>query len=443
MTLLVEDLPLATTVPLAASAPGPERGGMLATALAQLDIAFERLGLDAGLRSIIRQSERELTVSVPIRRDDGQIVTYTGYRVQHSSARGPCKGGIRFHPEVNLDEVRALALLMTLKCAVSNVPFGGAKGGISVEPASLSETELERLTRRYASMIMPILGGKRDIPAPDVNTNPRTMAWFMDTYSAIQGQLSPEIITGKPIELGGSQGRMEATGRGVAISAIEMLQRLGCDPEQASVAIQGFGNVGTYAAEILHGEYGCKIVALSDVSGGLHNPHGLPLSSIFDFKQNAPGDFLEAYAHNGHVDRISNQELLTLDVDVLIPAAIEDQITARNADRVQAGVIVEGANGPTTFEADTILRERGAHVVPDILANAGGVICSYLEWVQDLQWYFWEIGEIRGRIHKAMANSFEEVWQVAQQQEIDLRSAAYLLAVQRVANAIDQRGIFP
>ena len=443
MTLLVEDLPLATTVPLAAPAPGPERGGMLATALAQLDIAFERLGLDAGLRSIIRQSERELTVSVPIRRDDGQIVTYTGYRVQHSSARGPCKGGIRFHPEVNLDEVRALALLMTLKCAVSNVPFGGAKGGISVEPASLSETELERLTRRYASMIMPILGGKRDIPAPDVNTNPRTMAWFMDTYSAIQGQLSPEIITGKPIELGGSQGRMEATGRGVAISAIEMLQRLGCDPEQASVAIQGFGNVGTYAAEILHGEYGCKIVALSDVSGGLHNPHGLPLSSIFDFKQNAPGDFLEAYAHNGHVDRISNQELLTLDVDVLIPAAIEDQITARNADRVQAGVIVEGANGPTTFEADTILRERGAHVVPDILANAGGVICSYLEWVQDLQWYFWEIGEIRGRIHKAMANSFEEVWQVAQQQEIDLRSAAYLLAVQRVANAIDQRGIFP
>ncbi|MGD8585463.1 MAG: Glu/Leu/Phe/Val dehydrogenase [Chloroflexota bacterium] len=416
---------------------------MLATALAQLDIAFERLGLDAGLRSIIRQSERELTVSVPIRRDDGQIITYTGYRVQHSSARGPCKGGIRFHPEVNLDEVRALALLMTLKCAVSNVPFGGAKGGISVEPASLSETELERLTRRYASMIMPILGGKRDIPAPDVNTNPRTMAWFMDTYSAIQGQLSPEIITGKPIELGGSQGRMEATGRGVAISAIEMLQRLGCDPEQASVAIQGFGNVGTYAAEILHGEYGCKIVALSDVSGGLHNPHGLPLSSIFDFKQNAPGDFLEAYAHNGHVDRISNQELLTLDVDVLIPAAIEDQITARNADRVQAGVIVEGANGPTTFEADTILRERGAHVVPDILANAGGVICSYLEWVQDLQWYFWEIGEIRGRIHKAMANSFEEVWQVAQQQEIDLRSAAYLLAVQRVANAIDQRGIFP
>jgi glutamate dehydrogenase (NAD(P)+) len=344
---------------------------------------------------------------------------------------------------VQLDEVRALALLMSLKCAVSNVPFGGAKGGVSVDPAGLSESELERLTRRYAAMIMPILGGKRDIPAPDVNTNPRTMAWFMDTYSVIQGQLTPEVITGKPIELGGSQGRIEATGRGVAISAIEMLGRLGRDPGRASVAIQGFGNVGHYAAEILHEEYDCRIVALSDVSGGLYNPHGLPLSSIYDFKRGAPGHHLEKYAVNGHVDRISNQELLTLDVDVLIPAALEDQITAGNADQVLARVIVEGANGPTTFEADAILRQRGVHVVPDILANAGGVICSYLEWVQDLQWFFWEIGEVRGRIHQVMGRSFEEVWEVAQQQQIDLRSAAYLLAVQRVASAIDQRGIFP
>lgn len=437
MEALVNELPLATFTPEA------KQGGMLATALAQLDAAFDQLGLDTGLRSIIRQSERELTVSVPIRRDNGQITTYTGYRVQHSSARGPCKGGIRFHPEANLDEVRALALLMTLKCAVSNVPFGGAKGAISVDPAGLSETELERLTRRYAAMIMPILGGKRDIPAPDVNTNPRTMAWFMDTFSAIQGQLAPETITGKPIELGGSQGRVEATGRGVAISTVEILRRLERDPELASVAIQGFGNVGHYAAEILYGEYGCKIVALSDVSGGLYNPHGLPLRAIYDFKQNAPGDFLDAYATNGHVDYISNQELMTLDVDVLVPAAIEDQITTRNADQIRADVIVEGANGPTTFEADAILRNRGVHIVPDILANAGGVICSYLEWVQDLQWYFWDIGEIRDRIHKVMANSFQEVWQVAQQQQVDLRSAAYLLAVQRVASAIDQRGIFP
>lgn len=437
MTLLEKELPLAPTVPRA------ESGGMLASALAQLEIAFEQLGLDAGLRTIIRQPERELTVSVPIRRDDGQIATFTGYRVQHSSARGPCKGGIRFHPEVHLDEVRALALLMTLKCAVSNVPFGGAKGGVSVDPAGLTDSELERLTRRYAAMIMPILGGKRDIPAPDVNTNPRTMAWFMDTYSAIQGQLVPEIITGKPIELGGSQGRMEATGRGVAISTVEMLRQLDRDPSQVSVAIQGFGNVGHYAAEILHREYGCRIVALSDVSGGLYNRRGLPLSSIYEFRQQAPGEFLDAYTNNGHIDRISNQELLTLDVDVLIPAAIEDQITSKNADRIHASVIVEGANGPTTFEGDAILRERGAYVVPDILANAGGVICSYLEWVQDLQWYFWEIGEIRGRIHKVMANSFHEVWQVAQRQETDLRSAAYQLAVQRVASAIGQRGIFP
>jgi glutamate dehydrogenase (NAD(P)+) len=437
MSVLVKELPSETI------APATVRGGMLDTALTQLESAFDRLELDAGLRSIMRQSERELTVSVPIRRDDGQISTYTGYRVQHSSARGPCKGGIRFHPDVHLDEVRALALLMTLKCAVSNVPFGGAKGGVSIDPAGLSESELERLTRRYAAMIMPILGGKRDIPAPDVNTNPRTMAWFMDTYSAIQGQLTPEIITGKPIELGGSQGRVEATGRGVAISTIEMLRRLDRDPKQARVAIQGFGNVGHYAAEILHGEYGCQIVALSDVSGGLYNPRGLPLSSIYDFKRQAPGQYLEGYAVNGHVDRVSNQELLTLDVDVLIPAAIEDQITVRNADQILAKVIVEGANGPTSFAADTILRERGVHVVPDILANAGGVICSYLEWVQDLQWYFWEIDEIRGRIHKVMTRSFQEVWQVAQQQQIDLRSAAYLLSVQRVASAIDQRGIFP
>lgn len=437
MNVMTKEMPLATDV----SEPKP--GGMLATALAQLGAAFEQLGLDEGLRSIIRQSERELTVSVPIRRDDGQIATYTGYRVQHSSARGPCKGGIRFHPDVHLDEVRALALLMTLKCAVSNVPFGGAKGGVSVDPAGLSQPELERLTRRYASMIMPILGGKRDIPAPDVNTNPRTMAWFMDTYSAIQGQLAPEIITGKPIELGGSQGRTEATGRGVAISTIEMLRRLKRDPEQMNVAVQGFGNVGHYAAQILHKEYGCNIVALSDVSGGLYNPHGLPLTSIYDFAQNEPGQYLRSFTSNGHADRISNQELLTLDVDVLIPAAIEDQITVRNADQVLAEVIVEGANGPTTFEADAILLERGIHVVPDILANAGGVICSYLEWVQNLQWFFWEIDDVRDRIHTTMTHSFQQVWEVAERRNVDLRSAAYLLAVQRVANAIEQRGIFP
>ncbi len=417
--------------------------GMLATALTQLEEAFERLALDDGLRSFIRQPERELTVSVPIRRDDGTISVYTGFRVQHSSARGPCKGGIRFHPVVDLDEVRALALLMTLKCAVVNLPYGGAKGGISVDPAELSQNELERLTRRYATMILPILGGKRDIPAPDVNTNPRVMAWFMDTISMLQGQLSPETITGKPIEMGGSQGRLEATGRGVAIATIETLKHLGRDPEQTRIAVQGYGNVGFYAASILDQEYGCRIVAVSDVSGGLYDPNGLPVPAINDYTTENPGGFLDQYRTNGHAERISNEELLTLDVDVLIPAAIENQITAQNADQIRARIIVEGANGPTTFEGDAILRERGVYVVPDVLANAGGVIVSYLEWVQDLQWFFWEVGEVRTRLQEVMQRAMDQVWSQAERHKIDLRSAAYVLAVKRVAEAIEQRGIFP
>lgn len=417
--------------------------GMLDTAQTQLDKASDYLGLDEGLHAIISQPERELTVAIPIRRDDGAISVYTGYRVQHSSARGPCKGGIRFHPVVDLDEVKALALLMTLKCAVANLPYGGAKGGISVSPAELSNHELERLTRRYATMIMPILGGKRDIPAPDVNTSPRIMTWFMDTVSMIQGQLTPEVITGKPVELGGSQGRIEATGRGVAIAAVETLRRLGRSSEDIRVAVQGYGNVGIHAAQILAQEYGCNIVAVSDESGGLYNTNGLPLLSLNDYLTHNPGEFLSNYATNGHVDRISNEELLELAVDVLIPAAIENQITVGNADLIQAQILVEGANGPTTFEADAILRERGIHVVPDILANAGGVIVSYLEWVQDLQWFFLEVSEVQARLQVMMQRAFEEVWSLSERQQIDLRSAAYVLAVERVARAIDQRGIFP
>jgi glutamate dehydrogenase (NAD(P)+) len=418
-------------------------GGMLETALAQLDEAFERLELDAGLRAIMRQPERELIVSVPIRRDDGTISVYTGYRVQHSSARGPCKGGIRFHPVVDLDEVRALALLMTLKCAVVNLPYGGAKGGVSVDPTALSDAELERLTRRYAAMIMPILGGKRDIPAPDVNTNPRTMAWFMDTASALLGELTPEITTGKPVGLGGSQGRVEATGRGVAIATVEMLKRLKRDPRDMRVAVQGYGNVGLHAADILENEYGCSVVAVSDVTGGLIAPKGLPLPALNDYLTRNPGCLFDGYTTNGRMTRIGNDELLTLDVDVLIPAAIENQITSRNAYDIKASIVVEGANGPTTFEADAILRERGIHVVPDILANAGGVICSYLEWVQDLQWLFWEVNEVRSKLQAMMERAFEEVWALALKDETDMRSAAYLLAVQRVAEAIERRGLFP
>ena len=417
--------------------------GILQTSFNQLNSAFERLALDDGLRSILRQSERELTVAVPIYRDDGSIQVFTGYRVQHSSTRGPCKGGIRFHPSVNLGEIRALALLMTLKCSVVNIPFGGAKGGVTVDPLELSNLELERLTRRYTAMILPILGGKRDIPAPDVSTNEQVMAWLMDTVSMLKGEIIPEITTGKPIALGGSQGRTEATGRGVVIATVEALKKLRRDPSEVRVAVQGFGNVGSYAANIFTEEYGSKIVAISDVSGGLYNPNGLDLTPITEYVRQSRNYLLEDYSCDSHTDRISNAELLTLDVDVLIPAAIEDQITVENADQIGARIITEGANSPTTYEADAILQERGIVVVPDILANAGGVICSYFEWVQDLQALFWEIDDVRKQLNKIMQKAFEEVWTFASEEDVDLRSSAYMLAVQRVADAFQKRGLFP
>ncbi len=418
-------------------------GGLIATALAQLDHACDQFGLDEGLRAILQQPERELTVSLPVTRDDGCISVYTGYRVQHSSARGPCKGGIRFHPAVTLDKVRALALLMTLKCAVVDLPFGGAKGGVVVDPAGLSKAELQRLTRRYTAAIMPILGGKKDIPAPDVNTNEQTMAWLADTASVLQGALVPEITTGKPVVLGGSHGRKEATGRGVVLAMVEMLRRQGRSPERASVAIQGFGNVGWHAATTLAGEYGGRVVAVSDASGGFYNPAGLDLAALRAGLDASPTHLLAGCDLNGFGDWLSNAELLTLNVDVLIPCALENQITAENAGWIRAGLIVEGANGPTTFEADAILRERGIPVVPDILANAGGVICSYFEWVQDLQVYFWDLAEVRRQLQHKMSEAFAEVWSFAGARQIDLRSAAYLLAVQRLAETIQQRGIFP
>jgi glutamate dehydrogenase (NAD(P)+) len=420
----------------------PEPGSLLSTTLAQLGSTFDRLALGEGMRLLIQQPERELSVTIPIITDDGDIAVFKGYRVQHSSARGPCKGGIRYHPGVDLDEVRALAMLMTVKCAVVDLPFGGAKGGISVNPSDLTLRELERLTRRFAAMILPILGGKRDIPAPDVNTNEQVMAWFMDTISAREGQFTPEITTGKPIALGGSLGRAEATGRGVVIAAIETLRRLGMDSQGAAVAVQGYGNVGRHAANILREEYGCKVVAISDVSDALYNPHGLDLGVVNEHVEHSPDCLLAGFGPNGHADHITNAELLTLDVDVLIPAAIEGQITKENADSVKARVIVEGANGPTTLEADAILNDRGLVVVPDILANAGGVIVSYLEWVQDLQFYFWDIGEVRSQLNRRMRSSFQDLWSLAGERGLDLRSAAYLLAVDRIAQAIQRRGLF-
>jgi glutamate dehydrogenase (NAD(P)+) len=411
------------------------------TVLAQFDEVAQLLRMDAGTYEILRRPERELTVSIPVVRDDGRTEVFTGFRVQHSSARGPCKGGIRYHPSVNLDEVRALAALMTWKCAVVGIPYGGAKGGVQCDPLQMSEGEVCRMTRRFTAAILPILGGKRDIPAPDVNTNAQTMAWMADTVSMIVGKTVTEIVTGKPVALGGSLGRREATGRGVAMCTAELLKRLRRPLDETTVAVQGYGNVGSYAAMILR-EMGCRIVAVSDVTGGYCSPHGLDVDSLNRHTAAHPKGLLEDYSAPG-VERIDNQELLTCEADVLIPAALEHQITAENAPYIRARMIVEGANGPTTREADQILNDRGILVVPDILANAGGVVVSYLEWVQDLQAFFWDEAEVNQRLQRIMERSFAEVWEHSQKEAVSMRLAAYLLAVDRVGQAVRARGIFP
>lgn len=411
------------------------------TVLATLDDAAARLKLNPGIHAMLREPERELTVSVPVVLDDGTIAVYKGYRVQHSSARGPCKGGIRYHPDVNLNEVKGLAAMMTWKCAVVGIPYGGAKGGIQVDPSGMSQHEIERMTRRFTAMILPILGPKRDIPAPDVNTNPQVMAWIADTVSMLGGSAIPEIVTGKPINMGGSQGRKEATGRGVAIVTGELLKRVDRPPTEITVAVQGYGNVGSYAARIL-ASMGCKIVAVSDVSGGIHNPHGLDLAAIDAATAAHPKHLLEGYTATD-VDQIDNQALLEIDADVLIPAALEHQIRGDNADRIRARYIVEGANGPTTREADAILESRGVIVVPDILANAGGVVVSYLEWVQDLQNFFWEEEEVNRNLNSLMVRSFREVWGFSEAQAVPLRMGAQMLAVDKVAEAVQARGVWP
>jgi glutamate dehydrogenase (NAD(P)+) len=411
------------------------------TVRGMLDDVALRLKLDPGIHDIMRQAERELTVAIPVVMDDGHIKVFTGYRVQHSSARGPCKGGIRYHPDVDLAEVRALAALMTLKCAVVDIPYGGAKGGVVCDPSQMSEDEVCRMTRRFAAMIMPIIGSKRDIPAPDVNTNAQTMAWSADTVSALRGQTTMEIVTGKPIALGGSLGRKEATGRGVAIATRELLQRTGRRLEHTTVAVQGYGNVGSYAATILD-LMGCKVIAVSDISGGIFKSNGLDIGSINWHVANHPQHLLEGYEGRG-ISQISNEELLTLDVDVLIPAALEHQFYAGNAHQVRAKMIVEGANGPTTPEADEILQAKNVIVVPDILANAGGVVVSYFEWVQDLQYYFWNEEEVNRNLENIMVRSFSQVWDYSQAQKVPLRMGAYMLAVEKVANAIRNRGMFP
>ena len=411
--------------------------------LQQIDHIAGRIGLDAGITKMLKQPERELTVAIPVVMDDGSLEVFTGYRVQHSSAIGPCKGGIRYHPNVDLDEVKALATLMTFKCAVANVPYGGAKGGVRCDPSKLSKMELQRLTKRYTAMILPIVGPRHDIPAPDVNTNAETMGWIMDAVSMYEGQTVLDIVTGKPIELGGSLGRREATGRGVMLNTLEILKRLKKNPKGARVAIQGFGNVGSVTAELLE-EQGCKVVAVSDVSCGLYNPDGLNIKALIDFVYNAPRPrLLKDYKLGRNDERISNEELLELDVDVLIPAALENQITTENVDNIKADVIVEGANGPITKDADEVLAEKKVIVVPDILANSGGVIVSYFEWVQGIQSFFWGIDEVNENLKKIMLKSFSEVWETGEKEKVTLRDAAFILAIRKIAKAVELRGIFP
>jgi glutamate dehydrogenase (NAD(P)+) len=408
------------------------------TALAQYNRAVSYTSLNSNIAEYLRYPRREFTVNFPVKRDDGRIEIFTGYRVHHNTALGPSKGGIRYSANVTLDEVRALAMWMTWKCALVNLPYGGAKGGVIVDPKALSQNELEALTRRFATELIPMISPHSDIPAPDMGTNPQIMAWFMDTYSMTVGYSVPAIVTGKPLNIGGSQGRSEATGRGVITCMVEALALRGAhDPLETRVAVQGFGNVGSNAARRAH-ELGYRVVAVSDVYGGVYNPRGLDIHAVADYVRTHGSlyDYPEA-------DSVSNAELLTLPCNVLIPAATENQITEDNAPHIQANLIVEGANGPTTPEADDILKERGIMLVPDILANAGGVIASYFEWVQDLQAFFWDEDEVLRRLERILSRSFDATVHTAEKHRVDLRTAAQILAIQRVADAVMTRGFYP
>lgn len=404
--------------------------------LEQLERAAAVLRPDPDALEPLRHPKRQVIVSIPVQMDDGHLRVFTGYRVLYDTSRGPGKGGIRYHPDVTLDEVKALAAWMAWKCAIIGIPFGGAKGGVACDPAALSAGELERLTRRYISEIFELIGPTVDIPAPDVGTSPRVMAWVMDTFSMKKGYVEPGVVTGKPIALGGSRGRLEATGRGLLFVTREMLRAHGRALESSTVAVQGFGNVGSNAARLLHAA-GARVVAVSDVFGAIHDPQGLDMPRLTAYQ-----------AEMGRVSgfpgsrQITNEELLRLPVDVLLPAALEGQITAANADEIQARWIVEGANGPTTPEADKILARRGVLVVPDILANAGGVAVSYFEWVQDRYGYFWPEAEVSARLEESMVGAFEAVWSTARRFEVDLRTAAYIVAVQRIIEARSLRGLY-
>lgn len=408
--------------------------------LATVEKAAEILGLDPKDYEAVKYPERELHVSVPVRMDDGSVKVFQGYRVQHSTVRGPAKGGIRYHQNVNADEVKALSAWMTFKCAVADIPFGGGKGGITVDPSALSLGELQRLTRRFTAMIAPIIGPERDIPAPDVGTNGEVMGWIMDTFSMLSGHSVPAVVTGKPLQIGGSLGRTQATGRGVMLNTLYICSKMGIDIRDATVAVQGMGNVGSISARLLH-EQGAKIVAVSDVSGGIYKAEGLDIPAICQYLSTR-GNLLSGYKEDG-ISRISNREILESDVTVLVPAALENQINGENADRIRAKVIVEGANGPTTIEADDILEKKGIVLVPDILANSGGVVVSYFEWVQNLQALEWEEQDVNDKLSRKMEKAFNSVYDLAKEKNITLRTGAYAIALKRVADALQLRGIWP
>ena len=406
-------------------------------AIEQLEHVAKIMNLDKGIVKYLKKPKRSIEVAIPVIMDNGEIEVFMGYRVHHNDVRGPCKGGIRYHPSVTLNEVKALAMWMTWKTAVVNLPYGGAKGGVVCDPKKMSEKELEKLTRRYVVAILDVIGPYKDVPAPDINTNPKVMAWIMDTYSMYHGYAIPEVVTGKPLSVGGIAGRLEATGRGVIIVLRETLKELNMNSSNIKIAIQGFGNVGSHAA-LTAKEFGYKVVAVSDVEGGVYNPDGLEPEKVLEYsrKTGSVVGYPEAKT-------ITNEELLALDVDVLIPAAIEGTIHRKNADNINAKIIIEGANGPVTPEADRILNEKGVVIVPDILANAGGVIVSYLEWNQNLHREIWTLEEVRAKLMARMTTAFNEVYSVFKEKEVTMREAAYIVALTRVVDALMDRGIWP
>jgi len=406
-------------------------------AIHYFDAAAARLNLTSSMYRILTHPSRQVIISIPFARDNGEFDVYTGYRVQYSSARGPAKGGIRYHPNVTLDEVTALAFWMTWKCAVVDLPFGGGKGGVTCDPNVLSLGELERLTRRYAADLIEIIGPDKDVPAPDVNTNPQTMAWVMDTVSMHLRAHTPGVVTGKPINVGGSRGRVEATGRGVMIAIEAALQKMGKTIAGNTVVVQGFGNVGSITAKLLS-EAGAKVVGISDVTGGYHNKNGIDVLAALSHVGKTDHRTLEGFG----ADRVSNEELLELPCDILVPAALENQLTEKNARKIKAHLIAEGANGPTTAEADRLLSDGGVTIIPDILANAGGVTVSYFEWVQNRMGYYWRENEVNERLRELLRENFDVVWDTSKQFDTTLRGGAYTVAIKRVVDAYTTRGIY-